>query len=141
LLEGADECDVCFLVVGDVFGATTHSDLVIRCIEKKIPYQVIHNASIMTAVGACGLQVGSDPVVTWGYFLHHFFTPKFLLFYTKIFGFFCTKIFVFFIPIFVFLHQNFCFFTPKFLFFYTNFFLYAKNVGFLHHFFTPNFEI
>ena len=30
MLEGADEEDVCFLVVGDVFGATTHSDLVIR---------------------------------------------------------------------------------------------------------------
>ena len=30
MLEGADEDDVCFLVVGDVFGATTHSDLVIR---------------------------------------------------------------------------------------------------------------
>ena len=30
MLEGAGEEDICFLVVGDVFGATTHSDLVIR---------------------------------------------------------------------------------------------------------------
>ena len=30
MLEGAKDDDVCFLVVGDVFGATTHSDLVIR---------------------------------------------------------------------------------------------------------------
>ena len=57
LLKNADSEDVCFLVVGDVFGATTHSDLVIRCKEDNIPYKVIHNASIMTAIGACGLQV------------------------------------------------------------------------------------
>jgi len=30
LLANADNEDVAFLVVGDVFGATTHSDLVIR---------------------------------------------------------------------------------------------------------------
>lgn len=57
LLKNADSEDVCFLVVGDVFGATTHSDLVIRCKEDNIPYKVIHNASIMTAIGACGLQL------------------------------------------------------------------------------------
>jgi len=57
-----------------------------------------------------------------GIFLHQFFTPKFLLFYTN---FFYTKILAFFTPIFVtpkfflflhqfFLHQKFCFFTPNF---------------------------
>jgi len=44
------------------------------------------------------------------------FTPKLLVFYTKIFAF---------------LHQNYWFFTPKFLVFYTNFFtlisFYTKN--------------
>jgi diphthine synthase len=37
--------------------ATTHTDLVIRARELGIPVQVIHNASIMNAIGACGLQL------------------------------------------------------------------------------------
>jgi diphthine methyl ester synthase len=45
------------LVVGDVFGATTHSDLIVRCSEEQIPTQVFHNASIINAVGCCGLQL------------------------------------------------------------------------------------
>ncbi|NWY74040.1 DPH5 synthase, partial [Erithacus rubecula] len=57
LLKEADDCDVAFLVVGDPFGATTHSDLVLRAVKLGIPYKVIHNASIMNAVGCCGLQL------------------------------------------------------------------------------------
>jgi len=57
ILEEAAEEDVAFLVVGDPFGATTHSDLVLRAKEKNIPHKVIHNASIMNAVGCCGLQL------------------------------------------------------------------------------------
>nr|XP_060630002.1 diphthine methyl ester synthase [Anolis sagrei ordinatus] len=57
ILEDAHQCDVAFLVVGDPFGATTHSDLVLRAVKLGIPYQVIHNASILNAVGCCGLQL------------------------------------------------------------------------------------
>lgn len=57
ILEGADKDDIAFLVVGDVFGATTHTDLVIRATELGIPFELIHNASVMNAVGACGLQL------------------------------------------------------------------------------------
>lgn len=57
ILEGADKDDIAFLVVGDPFGATTHTDLVLRARELKIPYNVVHNASVMNAVGACGLQL------------------------------------------------------------------------------------
>ncbi|KAM7161763.1 diphthine methyl ester synthase isoform 2-T2 [Macrochelys suwanniensis] len=57
ILKDADLCDVAFLVVGDPFGATTHSDLVLRAVKLGIPYSVIHNASIMNAVGCCGLQL------------------------------------------------------------------------------------
>lgn len=57
ILEGADRDDVAFLVVGDVFGATTHTDLVLRAKELGIAYESIHNASVMNAVGACGLQL------------------------------------------------------------------------------------
>jgi len=49
--------EVAFLVVGDPFGATTHSDLVLRAREKEIPHKVIHNASIMNAVACTGLQL------------------------------------------------------------------------------------
>ncbi|EEQ41809.1 putative diphthine methyl ester synthase [Clavispora lusitaniae] len=57
ILEGADKDDIAFLVVGDVFGATTHTDLVLRAKELGIKYESIHNASVMNAVGACGLQL------------------------------------------------------------------------------------
>nr|XP_019532297.1 diphthine methyl ester synthase [Aedes albopictus] len=57
ILHNAHSVEVAFLVVGDPFGATTHTDLLIRAKEKNIPYQVIHNASIMNAIGCCGLQL------------------------------------------------------------------------------------
>lgn len=37
--------------------ATTHTDLLLRARELKIPAKTIHNASIMSAVGATGLQL------------------------------------------------------------------------------------
>jgi hypothetical protein len=37
--------------------ATTHTDLELRARSRGIPVKVIHNASIMNAVGACGLQL------------------------------------------------------------------------------------
>ncbi|KAG7265180.1 hypothetical protein CRUP_030294 [Coryphaenoides rupestris] len=57
ILKEADTSDVAFLVVGDPFGATTHSDLVMRAVNAGISYRVVHNASIMNAVGCCGLQL------------------------------------------------------------------------------------
>lgn len=57
VLNEADTKTVVLLVVGDVFGATTHSDLIVRCHEKQIECHVIHNASILNAVGCCGLQL------------------------------------------------------------------------------------
>ncbi|KAG5718876.1 Diphthine synthase, partial [Termitomyces sp. T112] len=57
ILHNADKEDVCLLVVGDPFGATTHTDIVLRARALKIPTRVIHNASIMNAIGASGLQL------------------------------------------------------------------------------------
>jgi len=37
--------------------ATTHTDLLLRAKERGIGTKVIHNASIINAVGCCGLQV------------------------------------------------------------------------------------
>eukprot|EP00884_Botryococcus_braunii_P009531 jgi/Botrbrau1/1857/Bobra.146_1s0046.2 len=57
ILKIAKAEDVAFLVVGDPFGATTHTDLQLRARDDGVPVQVIHNASVMNAVGACGLQL------------------------------------------------------------------------------------
>ena len=51
------EHDYAFLVVGDAFCATTHSDLYLRARGLGVEVKVIHNASIISAVGCCGLQV------------------------------------------------------------------------------------
>ncbi|KAF9890327.1 diphthine synthase [Aspergillus nanangensis] len=57
ILAGADKTDVAFLVVGDPFGATTHTDLVLRARELGIESKVIPNASIMSGIGCTGLQL------------------------------------------------------------------------------------
>lgn len=57
ILEAAKSKVVGFLVVGDPFGATTHTDMVVRAREMGIQVEVIHNASIMNAIGICGLQL------------------------------------------------------------------------------------
>ncbi|KAI4320257.1 hypothetical protein MLD38_033756 [Melastoma candidum] len=56
-LEEARSSDVAFLVVGDPFGATTHGDLIVRARNLGINVRVVHNASVMNAVGVCGLQL------------------------------------------------------------------------------------
>lgn len=58
ILAGTDQGDdVAFLVVGDPFGATTHTDLVLRAREKGIPVEVVHNASVLNAIGCTGVQL------------------------------------------------------------------------------------
>ncbi|KAF4878291.1 Diphthine methyl ester synthase [Colletotrichum siamense] len=57
ILRDAQTVDVAFLVVGDPFGATTHTDLVLRARELAIPVSTVPNASIMSGIGATGLQL------------------------------------------------------------------------------------
>jgi diphthine synthase len=57
IIEPAKEKKVAFLVVGDPVCATTHTDLVIRAREVGVEVEIVHNASIMGAAGACGLQL------------------------------------------------------------------------------------
>ncbi|KAI9167078.1 Diphthine synthase-like protein [Paramyrothecium foliicola] len=57
ILRDAESEDVAFLVVGDPFGATTHTDLVLRARERSIPVRTVPNASILSGIGACGLQL------------------------------------------------------------------------------------
>lgn len=56
-LAKTPEKNMAFLVVGDPFCATTHSDLFLRATQLGIKVEVVHNASIINAVGCCGLQV------------------------------------------------------------------------------------
>lgn len=57
ILAGADTLDVALCVVGDPFGATTHTDLAARARARGIEVRVVHNASILNAVGCTGLQL------------------------------------------------------------------------------------
>lgn len=57
ILDKAKSERVAFLVVGDVFGATTHTDLFLRAKKQNIKVEVIHNASILNAIGITGLEL------------------------------------------------------------------------------------
>ena len=57
ILEKAKDKIVSFLVIGDALSATTHTDLITRAKESKIDVEVIHNASVLNAVGITGLQL------------------------------------------------------------------------------------
>lgn len=57
IIEPAKTESVAFLVVGDPVCATTHTDLIIRAKEVGVKVEMVHNASIMGAAGACGLQL------------------------------------------------------------------------------------
>ena len=57
ILELAKDELVSLLVVGDPLQATTHVDLLLRCHDEDIPYEVVHAASVTTLVsGGIGLQ-------------------------------------------------------------------------------------
>lgn len=57
LVKEAKEKNIALLVIGDPLSATTHWDLVHECRKQGIPMQVIHNASIFSAIAATGLQL------------------------------------------------------------------------------------
>ena len=57
ILKQAVDDDVAFLVVGDPMSATTHVDLMLRARKQGVEVEVIHNASVLTAVGVVGLQL------------------------------------------------------------------------------------
>jgi diphthine synthase len=60
ILPEAKEGNAALLVIGDPLAATTHVDLLLRAKKLGIETHVIHNASIMSAIAATGLQVRED---------------------------------------------------------------------------------
>jgi len=57
ILKEAKTQEVSFLIVGDVFSATTHLDLYLRAKKLGIKTKIVQNASIFTAIGITGLQL------------------------------------------------------------------------------------
>ncbi len=57
LVKLAKHKNVALLVVGDPFGATTHTDLVLRAKAAGAKVEIVHNASILNAVGVVGLEL------------------------------------------------------------------------------------
>jgi diphthine synthase len=57
ILKDAKEKNVSFLIVGDPFAATTHVDLLNRAKKLEIKTKIVHNASVLTAIAATGLQL------------------------------------------------------------------------------------
>jgi diphthine synthase len=53
----AKEKDIAILIVGDPMGATTHTQLILDAKKQGVNYKVIHNASILTAIGETGLEL------------------------------------------------------------------------------------
>jgi len=76
ILSKAIDNEVAFLVVGDIFGATTHTDLMLRAREKGVKCEFIHNASILNAVGIVGLELYKYGKVTSIPFSTESFMPE-----------------------------------------------------------------
>jgi diphthine methyl ester synthase len=72
IVEEARENDVAFLVIGDPFSATTHMQLFKLAKESGVKVEVVHNASILTAVGIVGLELYKYGKVTSIPFLNDF---------------------------------------------------------------------
>ncbi|MFP4118707.1 MAG: diphthine synthase [Candidatus Woesearchaeota archaeon] len=57
LIQPAKDKDVALLVVGDPFGATTHTDILLRATEAGVEVGTVFNASVLNAVGVTGLEL------------------------------------------------------------------------------------
>ena len=57
ILKDAQESNTAFLVIGDPFSATTHTDLFLRVKQVGIKTEIIHNTSILNAIGETGLEL------------------------------------------------------------------------------------
>jgi len=57
IIEKAKKQDIAIFILGDPLIATTHISLLLEAKKKGIKTEVIHNASIYSAIGECGLHV------------------------------------------------------------------------------------
>jgi len=57
LLEKAKTKNTALLIIGDPFGATTHINLLLEAKKQNIKIKIIHNTSILNAIGEIGLEL------------------------------------------------------------------------------------
>jgi diphthine synthase len=57
ILKNASKKNIALLVYGDCLSATTHTQLIMKCKQDKIPFKIFHNSSILTAISNTGLQL------------------------------------------------------------------------------------
>lgn len=57
VVDEAKKQDMALLVYGNPLAATTHIQLILHAKKKKIPYQIIHSESVLTAIAETGLQL------------------------------------------------------------------------------------
>src|SRR3989338_4650911 len=57
IIQEAKKDNIAFLIIGDPVSATTHIELFKQAKENKIEVKILHNASILTAIGITGLQL------------------------------------------------------------------------------------
>ena len=57
LVQKAKEKNIALLIVGDIFSATTHIALFLEAKKQNVEVRMIHNASILTAIGITGLEL------------------------------------------------------------------------------------
>jgi diphthine synthase len=57
IIDEAQKSDIAVLIIGDVFSATTHISLFIQAKKAGVKVSVIHNASIVSAIGIVGLEI------------------------------------------------------------------------------------
>ncbi|MBI4919536.1 diphthine synthase [archaeon] len=57
IVQQAKKQNVSILVIGDSLSATTHIELILECKKQHVQFNIIYNASILTAVAVTGLQL------------------------------------------------------------------------------------
>jgi len=57
VINEAKDADIALLIIGDVFSATTHISLFVQAKKAGVKVSVIHNASIVSAIGIVGLEI------------------------------------------------------------------------------------
>ncbi|MBT6995438.1 diphthine synthase [Candidatus Woesearchaeota archaeon] len=70
ILEEASSKNVAFLVIGDVFSATTHAGMLMDAKEKGVSVEIVHNTSILNVVTETGLflyQFGKITSIPFNY--------------------------------------------------------------------------
>lgn len=76
ILNKCIENDVAFLIIGDVFSATTHIDLYLRAKKIGIKIIVINNAGIFNSIGITGLQLYKFGKITSVPFANEDYLPE-----------------------------------------------------------------